>query len=180
MLEIGMPKVVNAPIIAAVAANLGVAVAKFVASYFTGSAVMRAEGIHSLVDSGNELFLIMGRWRTQKRADVLHPFGYGREIYFWTLLVGIMIFAVGGAFSLYQGINHIFHPAKLEKAYWNLIVLAIALLLESSSLRVGITNYRQRRPFIKILGGLRGNDDPTTFAIIMEDLAAISGLTIAF
>src|SRR3954447_16471131 len=108
---------------AAIAGNLAVAVTKFIAAFLTGSSAMLSEGIHSVVDTGNGLLLLLGIRRSRKPPDRNHPFGHGKELYFWTLLVAILIFAVGGGMSIYEGIEHLRHPNDLKDPTWNYVVL---------------------------------------------------------
>lgn len=123
----------NIVVWAALAANLGIGVAKFVAAAITGSTAMLTEGIHSVVDSGNQVLLLYGEKRAKRPPDLLHPFGYGREIYFWSFVVAIMIFAVGAVVSIYEGYQHYVHPEPLRPPLVNYIVLAIAMALEGTS-----------------------------------------------
>ena len=122
-------------IIAAFLANMGIAVAKFIAWFFSGSASMLAEAIHSVADSGNQLLLLLGGRKAKKRADSEHPFGYGRERYVYAFVVSIILFSVGGLFSIYEGIEKITHPHELENFWIPITVLVIAIVLESFSLR---------------------------------------------
>jgi len=117
-----------------IAANVAIAVSKFVAAYITGSSAMLSEGIHSLVDSGNGLLILLGLARAAKPADAEHPFGHGKELYFWALIVAVLIFAIGGGMSFYEGIKHLEHPEPLEDAKWNYIVLGISILFEGAAL----------------------------------------------
>lgn len=129
-------------ILGALFANLGIAIAKFIAAAFTGSSSMISEGIHSLVDTGNQLLLILGLRKSRKPADKKHPFGYGKEFYFWTLIVAVLLFSLGGGMSFYEGIRHLNHPAKIEDPMWNYIVLALAVVFEGIAWHLA---YKQLR-----------------------------------
>ena len=129
-------------IYAAIAANLAIAVTKFSAAVVTGSSAMFSEGIHSVVDTGNGLLLLLGLRLSNRAPNVEHPFGHGKELYFWTLIVAVVIFAGGGGISLYEGILHLLHPVPLENPTWSYVVLGIAALTESWSLRVALHEFR--------------------------------------
>ncbi len=170
-------------VVAAVIGNLIIAIIKFIAAAITGSSAMISEGIHSLVDTGNGGLLLHGMSRAKIPADEGHPFGHGKALYFWTLVVSISIFGIGGGMSLYEGISHIRHVAPhgvLSDPTANYIVLAIALLVEGWSFSVAM------REFIKAKGSLgawqyiRQAKDPSTYTIVLEDSAAMLGLLIAF
>jgi cation diffusion facilitator family transporter len=166
-------------IYAALAANIGIAVIKFIAAAFTGSSSMLSEGIHSAVDSGNQFLLLIGIKRSQRPADENHPFGHGQEIYFWSLIVGILIFGLGGGMSVYEGVLHIKDPEELTNPFWNYIVLAVAFIFEGASFVVAV------KGFLKIEGKgdfykkLKQSKDPSLFVVIFEDGAALIGLIIA-
>jgi cation diffusion facilitator family transporter len=166
-------------IYAALAANIGIAVIKFIAAAFTGSSSMLSEGIHSAVDSGNQFLLLIGIKRSQRPADENHPFGHGQEIYFWSLIVGILIFGLGGGMSVYEGVLHIKDPEELTNPFWNYIVLAVAFIFEGASFIVAV------KGFLKIEGKgdfykkLKQSKDPSLFVVIFEDGAALIGLIIA-
>src|SRR6478736_3623912 len=133
-------------IIAAFLANLGIAITKFIAWAVSGSASMLAEGVHSLADSGNQLLLILGGRKAKKQADREHPFGYGRERYVYAFVVSIILFAVGGLFAIYEGIDKLQHPHELENAWIPIAVLVVAIVLESFSLRTAVKESNHVRP----------------------------------
>lgn len=167
------------PIYGALFANLLIAIMKFVAAAFTGSSAMLSEGIHSSVDSGNQLLLLLGISRSKKPADETHPFGYGKEVYFWTLIVAVLIFGIGGGMSVYEGIAHLQHPSPLKDPTWNYWVLGGAIIFEGISFAIAIRHFNKARAgngFFKELGESK---DPTLFAVIYEDAAALLGLIIA-
>src|SRR5919109_5626088 len=132
-------------IYAAIAANLAIAAIKFTAAAFTGSSAMVSEGIHSIVDTGNGGLLLLGMRRSRKPADADHPFGYGKELYFWTLIVAIVIFAVGGGISAYEGLLHVLHPSHLENPTWNYVVLGLSLVFESYSFIVALKAFQSAK-----------------------------------
>lgn len=176
-----MSKHSKLPIYGAFAANAGIAAIKFVAAAFTGSSAMLSEGIHSTVDSGNELLLLLGISRSKKPADEEHPFGHGKELYFWTLIVSVLIFALGGGMSIYEGIIHIKHPEELTDPMWNYVVLGAAFIFEGISFFIAIRQFlRQRAGQEPFWQGLSNSKDPAVFAVIYEDGAAILGIIIAF
>ena len=135
----------NIVLIGALVANLGIAVAKFVAAAISGSSSMLTEGIHSLVDSGNQVLLLYGQHRAKRPADALHPFGYGRELYFWAFVVAILIFAVGAGVSIYEGWRHFREPEPLRDPLINYIVLGVAMLLEGTSWAIGVREFYHER-----------------------------------
>jgi len=166
---------------AAVGGNFAIAITKFIASAMTGSSAMLSEGIHSLVDTGNGLLLLWGIRQSGKPADKEHPFGYGKELYFWTLIVAILIFAVGGGISLYEGIIHLQHPARLGDPTINYLVLGLAMLFEGWAWTVAFREFRKRKQAgVGYLRAVRASKDPTTFTVLFEDTAAMLGLIVAF
>src|SRR5215204_278265 len=167
-------------IFAAIIGNLLIAVTKFVASAFTGSSAMLSEGIHSVVDTGNGLLMLYGIYRSGKPPDEEHPFGFGREIYFWSLIVAISIFAVGGGVSIYEGITHIRHPVEIENPVWNYAVLGVSFIFESVSWYYGWKAFRGMRKGRTILKTIHVSKDPTSFTVLLEDSTALLGLIIAF
>lgn len=166
---------------AALAANLIIAITKFAAAAITQSSAMLSEGIHSIVDTGNELLILLGIRESQRPADDSHPFGYGQELYFWTLIVAILLFSIGGGMSIYEGINHVFHPSPLEDPLWNYIVLGIALAVEGYSWTVALKALLDDQPQQQNLWrAIRGSKDPTIFTVLLEDTAALLGIGVAF
>lgn len=170
----------NIAIVGALASNLVIAAVKFVAAFITGSSAMLSEGIHSLVDAANTGLLLFGHNRSHKEADASHPFGYGKELYFWSMVVAISLFAIGGGMSIYEGIEHITDPQPIEDAFWNYIVIAIALVLSVISLWIAVKEFRRENPGKGIMRAIRESKDPGTFSILFEDTADIAGLVIAF
>ncbi|MEH1837419.1 MAG: cation diffusion facilitator family transporter [Nostoc sp.] len=166
-------------IFAAMGANLAIAITKFIAASITGSSAMISEGIHSIVDTGDQLVLLLGIRRSQKPADDSHPFGYGQELYFWTFIVAILIFAIGGGMSIYEGIAHLIHPSPLENPKWNYIVLGIAILLEGFSWTVALKEFLPTKGRENLWQAIKNSKDPTVFTVLFEDSAAILGLFVA-
>ena len=163
----------------AIAANSAIAVSKFAAAFFTGSAAMLSEGIHSLVDTGNGVLLLVGIRLSKKPPDSAHPFGYGNEIFFWSFVVAILIFALGGGIALYEGVQHIIQPRQLENVEWNYVVLVLAMIFEGSALRVALKQFEKTRRGRSFFRGLKESKDSTTIAVVVEDSAALVGLVIA-
>jgi len=163
----------------AIAANIAIAASKFVAAAFTGSSAMLSEGIHSLVDSGNGLLILHGIRQAEKPADARHPFGRSKELYFWALIVAILVFSVGGGMSFYEGIEHIKHPAPITDPTWNYWVLGLSLVFEGISCFLAFKAFNADRGDAGFWKTLRRSKDPSVFAILLEDLAALLGLVIA-
>ena len=167
----------NKTIYAALAANFAIALTKFGAAAISGSSAMASEGIHSLVDTGNELLL--GVHLSKKPADTSHPFGYGQELYFWTLLVAILLFSVGGGMSIYEGIGRLLQPKPLEDPMWNYIVLGVAFVFEGFSWIVALKALLANKGEQNIWQAVRASKDPTIFVVLFEDTAALLGLIVA-
>ncbi len=167
-------------ILSALGANLGIALTKFIAAFYTGSSAMLSEAIHSLVDSLNSLFLILGHNLSMRGADKKHPFGYGKEIYFWTLLVAVSLFGIGGGMAIYEGITHIQHPEPIENVIVNFIILAISLVLEGISTYISYKELKKESNNKNFIAALNHSKDPSVFAVLLENVAAIFGLGIAF
>lgn len=165
---------------AALAGNLAIAVTKFIAAAITGSSAMLSEGVHSVVDTGNQALLLHGMRRARLPADERFPFGRGKEIYFWSFVVALLVFALGAGVSLYQGVHHIFHPADVEHPLVNYVVLAIAALFESGSWWVAFREFRAKAGSRSYVEAVRRGKDPTDFAVLFEDSAALAGIAVAF
>lgn len=163
----------------AIAANLSIAVAKFTASFITGSSAMLSEGIHSAVDSTNGLLLLYGIKKSKTPPDIDHPFGYGKEIYFWSFVVALLIFALGGGIAIYEGIIHILNPEPIENVTINYIVLGLAIVFEGASLIVALKEFSGKVTLKGLLKRIRRSKDSAGFAVIIEDLGAIVGLVVA-
>lgn len=163
----------------ALAANLGIAVAKFVAASITGSSSMLTEGVHSVVDSGNQVLLLYGEHRAKRPPDAQHPFGYGRELYFWAFVVAILIFAVGAGVSIYEGWLHMVEPEPLRDPLVNYIVLGVAIVLEGGSWSVALREFAAARGEGGWWQAIRDSKDPSTFIVLFEDSAALAGLVVA-
>ena len=167
-------------VIAAIAGNLAIAICKFVAAAFSGSAAMLSEAIHSLVDTGNGALMLVGMHRSKKPPDPEHPFGFSHELYFWTLMVGVLIFGLGGGMSILTGVMHIRSGEGIEDVGWNYAVLAIAAVFEGVSWWFGWKAFRGEMHGRGILETIRETKDPTTFSVLLEDSAALLGLVVAF
>lgn len=166
-------------IYAALIGNAVIAVIKFIAASITGSSAMLSEGIHSVVDTGNQVLLLYGIKRAQKPADKQFPFGYGKEIYFWSFVVAILIFSVGAGVSIYEGIHRILHPAEIHNAMINYIVLGLAIIFEGAAWLFALKEFKlQKGKWGYIEAVIRGKD-PSIFLVLFEDSAAVLGLFVA-
>jgi cation diffusion facilitator family transporter len=165
----------------AIVANAAIALSKFVVALLTRSSAMLAEAFHSSIDTGNELFLLLGQKRSARPPDAAHPFGHGKELYFWTLLVGVLLFGVGGGLSIYEGIARLLQPPVFRHAGWNYFILALAAVFEGRSWYVAYAELRtQKSTAESMMHLIRRSKDPTVFTIFLEDSAALVGITLAF
>lgn len=167
-------------VIAAICGNFAIAVSKSIAAAFSGSSAMLSEAIHSLVDTGNGALLLLGQHRSARPPDILHPFGYGHELYFWSLIVAVLIFGLGGGMSIVNGWRHIDNPELPESLAWSYGVLAAAAVFESISWYFGWKAFRSEQRGRGIVETIVRTKDPTTFAVVLEDSAALLGLLFAF
>ena len=163
----------------ALGGNLMIAIAKFVAAGISGSSAMLSEGVHSLVDTVNELLLLYGLHRAGKPPDRNHPFGYGRELYFWSFIVALLVLAAGAGVSFYEGVMHIRDPEAIERPLINYAVLAVSFLFEGTSWLVALREFRARKGRLGYFEAFRLSKDPSTFTVLLEDSAALLGLLIA-
>ncbi|HMF73017.1 MAG TPA: cation diffusion facilitator family transporter [Flavitalea sp.] len=168
----------NKSIYGALIANLAIAVTKFIAGGISNSSSMTAEGIHSMVDTTNQVLLLYGIRKSKKPADRSHPFGYGKELYFWSFMVSILIFGLGGGISINQGIRHIIDPEPLSDPTINYIVLAVSLLFEGTSLFIAIKEFDKLRNGEGWWASIIRSKDPSSFLVLFEDSAAVLGLLI--
>jgi cation diffusion facilitator family transporter len=169
----------NRTLLIAFGANLGIAIAKFVAAAFTGSSAMLTEGIHSVVDSSNQLLLIWGRKQSRKPADAQHPFGYGRELYFWSFVVAVLVFALGAGVSIYEGVIHILEPEHAVSPLIAYGVLLVAFLLEGGSTLAAFRDFRAAKGSLGWFEAVRRSKDPPAFIVLLENGAAMAGILVA-
>jgi len=167
-------------IYAALAGNALIAVTKFGAAAMTGSSAMLSEAIHSVVDTGNQGLLLHGLRRAKRPADEQHPFGYGMELYFWTFVVAILIFAVGAGISIYEGIINLLDPHPVTSPHINYIVLGLAMVFEAGAWWIAFRDFRPASGRLSFLAAVRSSKDPTVFTVLFEDSAAMLGLIAAF
>ena len=170
----------KSPIYTALAANLAIALIKVAAAAFTGSSAMASEGIHSLVDTSNEVLLLLGLSKSKKPADETRQFGYGKELYFWAFIVSLLFFVLGGGFSIYEGVSHIQHPEEIKDPLWNYIVLGIAFVFDGISFITALKEFNIQRGDMPFWKAVKKSKDPSTFIVLFEDAADITGLLIAF
>ena len=166
-------------IIAALIGNSMIAVTKFIAAHLTGSSAMLSEGIHSLVDTGNQVLLLHGLKRAAQPADKYFPYGHGKEIYFWSFVVAILIFALGAGISLYEGYHHILHPVEISNPIINYVVLSLAIVFEGGSFYVAAKAFNASKGDLGYFEAVKKGKDPSIFVVLFEDAAAMLGLFIA-
>ncbi len=167
-------------ILAALAGNALISITKFGAAAYTGSSAMLSEGIHSLVDTGNQFLLLYGIKRASKPADDDFPFGYGKEIYFWSFIVAILIFALGGGISIYEGISNLQHPEPISNPMVNYVVLGLALVFEGAAWLFAFREFNKVRGKWGYIEAIQRAKDPSIFVVLFEDSAAMLGLVVAF
>ncbi len=173
------PTTSKTPFFAAFGANVTVAAAKFFAALETGSSAMLAEGFHSSVDAANNLLMLLGIRRSRRAPTPEHPFGHGKELYFWSLIVAVVIFGIGGGVSIYDGAQRLIHPTELGNPIWNYAVLLVSLLADGGSLVVAYREFKPHQGRRGIWRGIRASKDPTKFTVVLEDGAATIGIAIA-
>lgn len=169
----------NIVLFGALAANIGIGIAKFVAAGITGSSSMLSEGFHSCVDSFNQVLLLYGQHRAKRPPDATHPFGYGRELYFWAFVVALLIFTIGAGVSVYEGLRHIAEPEPMTSATINYIVLAISFVLEGSSWFIAMREFARAKGEAGWWQAIHQSKDPAGFIVLFEDSAALAGLLLA-
>ncbi len=167
-------------IYAALIGNFLIAITKFTAAAVTSSSAMMSEGIHSLVDTGNQMLLLYGLKRSQRSADKDFPFGHGKELYFWSFIVAILIFAVGAGVSIYEGTRHVLHPTLIESPHVNYIVLGLAMLFEGGAWGFALKEFSEHKGRKGYIRAVQEGKDPTLFVVLFEDSAAMAGLIVAF
>jgi cation diffusion facilitator family transporter len=167
-------------IIAALIGNTLISITKFIAAFITGSSAMLSEGIHSLVDTGNQVLLLHGLKQAKKPADQHFPFGHGKEVYFWSFIVAILIFALGGGISIYEGIQHILHPEPITNPMINYIVLGLAMLFEGAAWFFAFREFSRAKGKHGYIEAVQRGKDPSIFVVLFEDSAAMLGLLVAF
>ncbi len=166
-------------IIAALIGNGAISITKFFAAFTTGSSAMLSEGIHSLVDTGNQILLLYGIKQAKKPADKKFPFGHGKEIYFWSFVVAILIFAVGSGVSIYEGIHHVIHPATIVDPMINYIVLGLAIIFEGGAWYFAFKEFNKVKGNYGYIEAVQRGKDPSMFVVLFEDSAAMLGLLVA-
>jgi len=163
----------------AIGANVAIAATKFVVAGITGSSAMLSEGVHSAVDTFNGVLLLVGLHLSKRPATPEHPFGHGKELYFWSLIVAVLIFGLGGGVSFYEGVQHIRQPEPMRDPTWNYVVLAAAALFEGTSFLIALRQFRAQARGLPFWQALDRSKDPTTYTVLAEDSAALVGLAVA-
>jgi len=163
----------------AIAANVAIAITKFAVAGVSGSSAMMSEAVHSTVDTANGVLLLVGTRLSERPASEAHPFGHGKELYFWSLIVAVLVFGLGGGISFYEGVMHWRHPEPLQDAGWSYFVLAAAAVFEGASFFVALRQFRRKSRGRPLLEAVIASKDPTTFTVLAEDGAALAGLAIA-
>jgi cation diffusion facilitator family transporter len=165
---------------ASIAGDLLVAAIKFGAAFFTGSSAMWSEAVHSLVDSSNSILLLYGVHRSKRTPDQDHPFGYGREIYFWSFVVAVQVFALGAGIAFVEGVTHVLHPTPIEFVHVNYVVLALSALFDGTTWLIALHGFKGETRAADIFRAIRASKDPPSFMVVFEDSAALIGLLLAF
>jgi len=166
-------------VLAALGGNAAIAVIKFIAAAYTGSSAMLAEAIHSVADTGDQGLLLYGTGRAARPPDLRHPFGHGRELYFWGFVVAILLFALGAGAAIYEGIQKLLEPHPVTDILVNYIVLGVSFCFEATTAYIGFREFNRRRKDMPLLAALRASKDPSLFTVLIEDSTALTGLTIA-
>jgi cation diffusion facilitator family transporter len=167
-------------IYAAILGDLLIGMTKFAAAAWTGSSSLLSEGVHSIVDTGNGFLLLYGLHRASARPDLEHPLGYGREIYFWSFVVAVLLFAFGAGIPLYQGIIHVLHPEPVQHVSVSYVVLGLSAVFDGTTWLLALRNFRGKRRYSEIFAAVRNSKDPPSFMVLFEDSAALAGVVIAF
>jgi cation diffusion facilitator family transporter len=162
----------------AIAANVAIAVTKFIVAAITGSSAMLSEGIHSAVDTGNGVLLLIGKRLSERKATAEHPFGHGKELFFWSLIVAVLVFGLGGGLSIFEGVQHVLDAAPIRDPTWNYVVLAAALF-EGTSFAIALRVFLREKGDRAFWSALHASKDPTTYTVLAEDAAALAGLLVA-
>jgi cation diffusion facilitator family transporter len=165
---------------AALIADIIIAVFKFIAAFISGSSAMLSEGIHSSIDSLNRVLLLVGMHCSRKPADERRPFGYGRELYFWSFIVSLLIFTLGGCITIYKGIIQLIHPSPIKDVTWNYIVLAVAFVFNAASLIIAAKTFNRQRREENFWEEVKQSKDPCSFVVLLEDAAGLPGVIVAF
>ncbi len=166
-------------IYAALIGNGMIAISKFFAASVTGSSAMLSEGVHSLVDTGNQGLMLLGLHRAKKQPDAKHPFGYGMEVYFWSFMVAVLIFALGSGISIYEGIHAILEPRAISEPIWNYSILSLGIIFEGWAWSVAYREFKKSIGTQSMWSAIKRSKDPTIFTVLLEDTAALTGLIVA-